>query len=52
MAKATKKTTKKVEFTKVPAGRFGLSHNIGDVDEFEIKQADEMIDAGYAKEVK
>ncbi|WP_370214786.1 hypothetical protein [Mesoflavibacter profundi] len=41
----------KVEFTKIPAGRFGLSHNIGDKAEFEKKQADEMIDAGYAKKV-
>lgn len=39
---------KKVRFILSPTGLYGLGYNIGDVAEFETKQADELIESGYA----
>lgn len=50
--KKTQKKTKKIKILKPPAGVFCISDNVGDVVEKETKQADEMIKAGYAKQVK
>ncbi|KQS45918.1 hypothetical protein ASG38_15015 [Flavobacterium sp. Leaf359] len=40
---------KKVRFILSPTGLYGLGYNIGDVAEFEAKQADELIESGYAE---
>jgi hypothetical protein len=50
--KPGKKDTIKIKFTKSPTGRFNLAYGVGEVAEFEIKQAAELIDAEFAKEVK
>jgi len=47
--KENKQTTLKIRFLLMPAGRFHLTHNIGDVVEMEAKQANEIIEAAYAE---
>lgn len=47
--KENKQTTLKIRFLLMPAGRFLLTHNIGDVVEMEAKQANELIEAAYAE---
>lgn len=42
---------KKIKFIKFPTA-LNLSYNIGDVAELEIKQADMLIEEGYAEEIK
>jgi len=42
----------KVKILKSVAGRFGLSHNIGDVISFEEKQASEIVESGFGEYVK
>lgn len=44
--------TKTIQILKSPSGRFLLSYSVGETVEHESKQADEMILAGYAVEVK
>ena len=41
----------KIRITRPPAGVFMLPYNVGQVVSHEIKQAQEMIDLGYAEEV-
>jgi hypothetical protein len=41
----------KVEFIKSPTGQFKMGYSIGDVVSFDKKQADILINAGYAKKV-
>lgn len=40
--------TKKIKFTVSPTGKFGLAYNVGETGSFETKQAEELIEAGYA----
>lgn len=42
---------KKIKFIKFPIA-LNLSYGIGDVAELEIKQAEMLIEEGYAEEVK
>ena len=42
----------KVKIVLPVAGKFLLSHNIGDIVSIETKQAQELINSGYAKKVK
>nr|WP_229029187.1 hypothetical protein [Flavobacterium sp. SLB02] len=44
--------TKKIEFVASPTGKFLLAYNAGETATLDEKQADELIEAGYAKEVK
>lgn len=39
----------KIKFTASPAGRFLLSYGVGEVVAIEAKQAEEIIEAGYAQ---
>lgn len=49
----SEKTKKlKVKFLLSPTGKFGLGYNIGEVASFPGIQAEELIEAGYAKLVK
>ena len=41
----------KVQFIKSPTGMFGLGYNVDDEASFDKKQADILIEAGYAKKV-
>lgn len=41
----------KVEFLKSPTGHFGLGYSEGQTGTLDDKQADILIDAGYAKKV-
>ena len=50
MAKA-KTTTTKIEILIPVAGKFLLSHNVGDKVDMESKQAEILIDEGYAKKI-
>ena len=50
--KAVQPETKKIKITKPVAGRFTMSENIGDVIEINEKQAEELVDFGYAEYVK
>lgn len=43
---------KKVKFIVSPTGTFKLAYSVGEEGTFEAKQADELIEAGYAVEVK
>jgi hypothetical protein len=48
-----KKDTKKIQITCYnAAGKYMLGYSYGDVVVMEAKQADELIDAGDAKEIK
>lgn len=38
----------KIRFLKSPSGEFGLAYFVGDTVEMENKQAQTIIDAGYA----
>lgn len=54
--KATNKVTTKpkkikVEFLKSPTGHFNLAYSAGQQGEFDNKQAEILIDSGYAKEI-
>lgn len=51
-AKKTKPTTKKVKILLPVAGKFKLSLNVGKEYVMEVKQANELINAKYAIEVK
>lgn len=51
-SKPKKEITVKIKFTKSPTGRFNLAYNIGEVAEFEVKQAAEIIDAEFGVYVK
>ena len=50
--KAAQPETKKIKITKPVAGRFNMTENIGDVIEINEKQAEELVDFGYAEYVK
>jgi hypothetical protein len=50
--KAAPPESKKIKITKPVAGRFTMSENIGDVIEINEKQAEELVDFGYAEYVK
>lgn len=50
MAKQENKK-QKIEFIKSPTGAFKLGYSIGDIEEFDNKQAQILIEAGYAKKV-
>jgi len=50
--KAVEPETKKIKITKPVAGRFNMTENIGDVIEINEKQAEELVDFGYAEYVK
>lgn len=52
MAKKRVSKTKKVKIVLPVAGKFQLSYNVGETYEMERKQADELIEALYAEEVK
>lgn len=39
---------KKIKFLKSPTGKYGLAYVAGDVAEFEEKQANELIESGFA----
>jgi len=43
--------TKKIKFIVSPTGKFQLAYNVGETGTFDSKQADELIELGYAKEV-
>ena len=45
-------TKVEVEFILSPTGKFGLGYNPSEVGEFGAIQANELVDAGYAKFVK
>ena len=51
MAKVKAKKIK-VEFINSPTGVLNLAYNEGESASFEAKQAKELIDKGFAKEVK
>jgi hypothetical protein len=42
----------KVEFLVSPTGKFRLAYNVGETGLFPAEQAKELIELGYAKEVK
>lgn len=50
MARAKK--LKKIKFLLSPTGKFGLGYNEADEVELPTKQANELIKAEYAEEVK
>jgi|15BtaG_2_1085339.scaffolds.fasta_scaffold88216_2 hypothetical protein len=54
MEKKPKRTSRKtkIKIVLAVAGKFNLSHNVGDVILMESKQAKELIDAKYAIKVK
>ena len=41
--------TKRIKFTRPPAGAFGLAYFVGDDVELPVKQANELIKLGYAE---
>ena len=43
---------KKIKFIVSPTGKFQLGYNVGEEAEIDSKQADELIEAGYALEVE
>lgn len=47
-----KEKSLKVEFLLSPTGKFNLGYNVGEKASFPTLQAQEMIDAGFAKLVK
>lgn len=47
-----KEKSLKVEFLLSPTGKFSLGYNVGEKASFPTLQAQEMIDAGFAKLVK
>lgn len=49
---AKKAETVKIEFTSSPTGKFLLAYNVGEKADFDVKQAAELIELGFAKEVK
>lgn len=49
--KDKKKGEKTIEVTKSLAGRFFLSHTVGEFVNIEAKQADEICEDGFGKEV-
>lgn len=42
----------KVKFLLSPTGKFDLGYHIGEIGEFEEKQAAELVEAKYAEYVK
>lgn len=53
VVKATgKEKALKVEFILSPTGKFSLGYNVGEKATFPTLQAEEMIEAGFAKLVK
>lgn len=52
LGKNSEKAFVKIEFTASPTGKFNLAYNKGETANFEVKQAAELIEAGFAKEVK
>lgn len=44
--------TKLIEFTASPTGRYGLAYFKGDKADLPVNQANELIEAGYAKPFK
>lgn len=46
------KSTTKIQFIKSPTGAFKLAYNVGEKANFDVKQAAELIEAGFAKAVK
>ena len=41
----------KIEFVKSPTGKFNLGYAVGDQAPFDKKQAEILIESGYAKKV-
>lgn len=52
--KASGKSPKliKIRFLLSPTGRFGLGYHVGEEGEFEVKQAEELVESKYAEYVK
>lgn len=48
--KASKKV--KIKFLASPTGKFNLAYNVGEKADFDVKQAAELIELGFAVEVK
>lgn len=51
---ASDKTSKtvKIKFLASPTGKFNLAYNVGEKADFDVKQAAELIELGFAVEVK
>lgn len=49
--KGVKKGKTKIEFLKSPTGVFNLGYSAGDQCSIEAKQAEILIDSGYAKKI-